>query len=71
VCLVELVQAVRVEPVIAGTAQGRLFRFLLQRYHYLGHRNCVGENLKYLACDRAAFRGLATETPEARRRLTA
>jgi len=24
----------------------------LQRYHYLGHRNCVGENLKYLARDR-------------------
>jgi hypothetical protein len=49
----EGVQPVRVEPVIAGTAQGRLFQFLLQRYHYLGHRNCVGENLKYLACDRA------------------
>lgn len=45
-------QPVRVEPVIEGTAQGRLFQFLLQRYHYLGHRNCVGENLKYLACDR-------------------
>lgn len=30
-----------------------LFNFLLQRYHYLGHRNCVGENLKYLARDRS------------------
>jgi hypothetical protein len=29
-----------------------LFKFLLQRYHYLGHRNCVGQNLKYLARDR-------------------
>ena len=29
-----------------------LFKFLLQRYHYLGHRNCVGENLKYLVRDR-------------------
>ena len=29
-----------------------LFRFLLQRYHYLGLRNGVGENLKYLARDR-------------------
>ena len=29
-----------------------LFRFLLQRYHYLGLRNSVGENLKYLAHDR-------------------
>jgi hypothetical protein len=43
---------VRVEQVIETTAQARLFQFLLQRYHYLGHRNCVGENLKYLACDR-------------------
>jgi hypothetical protein len=43
---------VRVEPVIETTAQARLFQFLLQRYHYLGHRNCVGENLKYLARDR-------------------
>lgn len=29
-----------------------LFRLLLQRYHYLGLRNGVGENLKYLARDR-------------------
>ena len=43
---------VRVEPVIEATAEARLFQFLLQRYHYLGHRNCVGENLKYLARDR-------------------
>ena len=28
-----------------------LFRFLLQRYHYLGLRNSVGENLKYLVRD--------------------
>ena len=33
-------------------AQAQLFKFLLQRYHYLGLRNCVGENLKYLARDR-------------------
>jgi hypothetical protein len=46
------VRPVQVEPVIETTAQARLFQFLLQRYHYLGHRNCVGENLKYLACDR-------------------
>ena len=29
-----------------------LIRFLLQRHHYLGLRNSVGENLKYLARDR-------------------
>ena len=46
------VQPVRVQPVIEGSAEARLFQFLLQRYHYLGHRNCVGENLKYLARDR-------------------
>jgi hypothetical protein len=29
-----------------------LFQGLLQQHHYLGHRNCVGENLKYLVRDR-------------------
>jgi hypothetical protein len=43
---------VRVQPVTEGGSEARLFQFLLQRYHYLGHRNCVGENLKYLAHDR-------------------
>lgn len=28
-----------------------LFNTLLSRYHYLGHRNTVGENLRYLARD--------------------
>jgi hypothetical protein len=42
---------VRVEPVATGSPEARLFQWLLQRYHYLGHRNCVGENLKYLAHD--------------------
>jgi hypothetical protein len=42
---------VRVQPVAEGTSEALLFRSLLQRYHYLGHRNCVGENLKYLARD--------------------
>jgi len=30
----------------------RLFKGLLGRYHYLGHRNTVGENLRYLIRDR-------------------
>jgi len=30
----------------------RLFNALLARYHYLGHRNTVGENLRYLIRDR-------------------
>ena len=48
----ESVRPLRLEPVAEGTSEALLFNFLLQRYHYLGHRNCVGQNLKYLACDR-------------------
>jgi hypothetical protein len=48
----ECLQPVRLEPVAEGTTQAVLFKFLLPRYHYLGHRNCVGQNLKYLARDR-------------------
>ena len=43
---------IRLEPVAEGTTEALRFKFLLQRYHYLGHRNCVGQNLKYLARDR-------------------
>jgi hypothetical protein len=45
-----VLRPLRVEPVASGSPQRGLFRLLLQRYHYLGHRNCVGENLKYLVC---------------------
>lgn len=45
-------QPVRIEALGEGHPDQRLFRFLLQRHHYLGLRNSVGENLKYLACDR-------------------
>lgn len=38
-----------VEP---RSADLRLFNCLLSRYHYLGHRNTVGENLRYLVRDR-------------------
>ena len=48
----QLLQPVRVEPVVEGSSEAGFFKFLLQRYHYLGHRNCVGQNLKYLARDR-------------------
>ena len=43
----------RVEPLAEADEQMPLFKFLLHRYHYLGHRNCVGENLKYLVKDQA------------------
>jgi len=38
--------------VAPGSAHLRLFNGLLGRYHYLGHRNTVGENLRYLVRDR-------------------
>ena len=37
-----------VEP---GSEDLRLFNCLLRRYHYLGHRNTVGENIRYLMRD--------------------
>ena len=45
-------QPLRIEPLLEGHPNLALFRFLLQRHHYLGLRNSVGENLKYLARDR-------------------
>ena len=44
---------VQLEALVEGTSSPALFNFLLQRYHYLGHRNGVGEKLKYLARDRS------------------
>jgi hypothetical protein len=43
----------RIEPLGEADEEMGLFKFLLHRYHYLGHRNCVGENLKYLVRDQA------------------
>ena len=39
-------------PGSADPAEAGLFNSLLARYHYLGHRNTVGENLRYLVRDR-------------------
>lgn len=44
----ETLGPLRVEPVSPGSPSAQLFQYLLHRYHYLSHRNCVGENLKYL-----------------------
>jgi len=46
-------QPLWIELLAEGHREQRLFRFLLQRHHYLGLRNSVGENLKYMARDRA------------------
>jgi hypothetical protein len=45
-------QPVRIEPLGEVHPDRDLYRFLLQTHHYLGLRNSVGENLKYLARDR-------------------
>lgn len=47
-----LLRPLGVEPVVESSSEALLFKLLLQRYHYLGHRHGVGENLKYLARDR-------------------
>ena len=47
-------QPLKVQWVGSGSPQAGLFQWLLHRYHYLSHRNCVGENLKYLVWDRQA-----------------
>lgn len=43
----------RIEALKEADEAIPLFKFLLHRYHYLGHRNCVGENLKYMVRDQA------------------
>ena len=48
----QALQPLRVEAVGSGDPQSRLFQWLLHRYHYLSHHNCVGENLKYLVYER-------------------
>ena len=40
-----------VSVVVPGSEDLPLFNALLARYHYLGHRNTVGENLRYLVRD--------------------
>jgi hypothetical protein len=42
----------QIQPLAEGSADARLFQFLLQRYHYLGLGKGVGEKLKYLVRDR-------------------
>jgi hypothetical protein len=45
-------QPLRIDLVVPGSRQDTLFRALLQRHHYLGLRNRVGENLGYLVWSR-------------------
>jgi hypothetical protein len=45
-------QPLRVSIVLPGSADARLFSGLLAHEHYLGQRNTVGENIRYLVRDR-------------------
>jgi hypothetical protein len=45
-------QPLSVSIVAPGSDDTRLFNSLLAHEHYLGHRNTVGENLRYLVRDR-------------------
>ena len=48
----DAVRPLQIEALGERHPDRALFGFLLQRYHYLGLRNSVGENLPYLARDR-------------------
>jgi hypothetical protein len=53
-CALHELRPLAVSVVVPRSADLRLFNCLLSRYHYLGHRNTVGENMRYLFCDRTA-----------------
>lgn len=44
-------EPLEVAPLAPGSPEAAAFGALLQHDHYLGHRNCVGENLQYLVRD--------------------
>jgi hypothetical protein len=50
-CALRDLRPLAVSIVEPGSADLRLFNCLLSRYHYLGHRNTVGENIRYLVRD--------------------
>jgi hypothetical protein len=51
-CQVQDLMPVTMVPVACGSQDDRLLRCLVAHYHYLGLRNTVGENMRYLARDR-------------------
>jgi hypothetical protein len=51
-CALRDLRPLTVSVVEPGSEELGLFNCLLGRYHYLGHRNTVGENIRYLARDR-------------------
>jgi hypothetical protein len=51
-CALPDLRPLTVSVVEPGSQELGLFNCLLGRYHYLGHRNTVGENIRYLVGDR-------------------
>lgn len=50
-CSLKTLVPLQIAPVASKSNDYDLFNCLLSRYHYLGHRNTVGENMKYLVRD--------------------
>jgi hypothetical protein len=50
-CSLHDVLPLTISPVLQTSPELSLFKCLLAKYHYLGFRNTVGENLKYLIKD--------------------
>ena len=51
-CTLSTVAPVQITTLPNGHSDTDLYRCLLTHYHYLGYKNSVGENLKYLVRDR-------------------
>jgi hypothetical protein len=51
-CSLHVLRPLRICVVAPGSDDARIFNGLLAHEHYLGHRNTVGENLRYLVRDR-------------------
>jgi hypothetical protein len=50
-CSLKALLPLQVVPVAQGSDDNDLFKCLVSRYHYLGLKNTVGENIKYLVRD--------------------
>jgi len=51
-CSLKTLLSLRIIQVTPGSDDHSLFNHLLSRYHYLGYRTTVGENLKYMIRDK-------------------
>ena len=51
-CSLQELRPLNVSPVLQKSTELSLFKCLLAKYHYLGFRNTVGENFKYIISDK-------------------